>query len=138
MKSDSSNLMYRLYGYGEDPKLDVIIEEKGSQFVALRKVQWCKSEDTPKDDYKAHFEIRRWIVRNDGDVTPGKGCVFLTEDGPDNCVSELVDYGFGKTKDILLKLKNRDDFKEAVEHMYDEEDLGDGEYFDARELLLSE
>ena len=56
----------------------------------------------------------------------------------EHTVSELIDAGFGNTKEILLKLKERDDFKSSVETLYDTEDPGDGEYFDARELLLSE
>jgi hypothetical protein len=119
---------------------DQIIDEKGSQFIALRKVQWCKDATTEKDPEKAHFELRRWRVDPEKGETPSKGVVFLTEDGPSNCVSGLIEAGFGDTKECLLKLKERDDFRDAVEHLYDESDTSDsnGAFFDARELLLNE
>lgn len=128
------NPIYFLHG-----GYDQVIDEKGSQFISLRKVQWAKDGDE-KDDTKGHFELRRWRVGADGGESPAKGVVFLTEQGPHNCVTGLIEAGFGDTKEILLKLKERNDFRQAVETMYDDTEISDtnGEFFDARELLLNE
>lgn len=115
--------------------LDIIFDEKGSQFCALRKVQWG-SEGMEPDSDKAKLELRKWISIPEGKDRPGKGMSFLTEEGPHELAKVLVDNGFGKTKDILLSLKNRDDFKESVNGLYDEEDETSEDYFDARQMLL--
>lgn len=116
---------------------NIIVDEKGSQFIALRNVQWC-SEGDEKDESKAHYELRKWRVDADGKEVASKGVTFFSKEGVDNTVSELISNGFGNTKDILLKLKERKDFKNSVETMYDTDEGVVGEYFDARELLLSE
>lgn len=113
-----------------------IFDEKGSNFLAIRKVQWVK-EDAEPDESKAKLEIRKWMVQ-DGKEVPLKGCAFLTEEGPHNLVKALIQEGYGNTKDTLNELKKRDDFKEAVEHLNDEEDFGEGEFFDMRSILLAE
>lgn len=119
---------------------DQIIDEKGSQFISFRQVQWAKDKSTEKDESKAHYELRRWRIDPENGEVPSKGVVFLTEQGPHNCVTGLIEAGFGDTKECLLKLKERKDFRESVEHLYDECDMSDanGEFFDARELLLDE
>lgn len=117
--------------------VNIIVEEKGSQFIALRKVQWGE-EGCERNPDKANYELRKWRVDAEGNESAQKGVTFFSEEGVHNTVSELIDAGFGNTKEILLKLKERDDFKSSVETLYDTEDPGDGEYFDARELLLSE
>lgn len=119
---------------------DKVIDEKGSKFISFRKVQWAKSRDVEKDTNKANFELRRWRVDPESGEVPGKGVVFLTEQGPHNCVTGLIEAGFGNTKEILLKLKERNDFRESVETLYDDTEMSDsnGEFFDARELLLNE
>ena len=51
----------------------------------------------------------------------------------------MIQNGYGHTKDLLLELKKREDFKESVEHMFDKEtESSDGEYFDMRTIMLSE
>lgn len=118
--------------------LDVVLDEKGSQFIALRKIQWVKDVKTPKDPEKAKYEIRRWRVNDEGE-SPAKGVVFLTDEGPNNCVTGLIENGFGDTREILRKISTREDFRHAVETMYDEiPDSVEGDFFDARELLLNE
>ena len=126
--------VYHLHG-----GVDTIIDEKGDSFIALRKVQWAKNRDVEPDESKAKYELRKWRFTPEGEV-PNKGLTFLTEEGPHNCVIGLIENGFGKTKDVLLKLKERDDFRYSVETMYDDSEVSDsdGEYFDARELLLNE
>ena len=119
--------------------IDTVIEEKGDTFTALRRVQWAKSKDAEPNPDKAKLELRKWRVTPGGEV-PNKGLTFMTEEGPHNCVIGLIENGYGHTRDILLKIKDREDFKEAVETMYDDSDASDanGEYFDARELLLND
>ena len=112
-----------------------IFDEKGSTFLAIRKVQWVKEGAEP-DESKAKLEIRKWTVQ-DGREVALKGCAFLTEEGPHNLVKAMIQEGYGNTKEVLTELKHRDDFKEAVEHLNDEEDFGEGEFFDMRDILLS-
>lgn len=116
--------------------VDLIFEEKGNVCSSVRKVQWANEGDSP-DPEKAKLEIRKWYVTAEGERA-GKGFTFSTEEGPHELVKVMVENGYGNTKDLLLQLKNRDDFKDSVEHMYDEDDVeDDGEYFDAREALIS-
>ena len=64
---------------------------------------------------------------------------FLTEEGPHELAKTLVHHGYGKTKEILLELKGREDFQESVNTLFDkDEDTGSGEYFDMRSALLAE
>lgn len=118
--------------------IDTIVDEKGDQFIALRKVQWAKDSTTEKDPSKAKLELRRWRVTPEGEV-PLKGAVFLTENGPHETVLGLLKNGYGYTKDVLLELKTRDDFNDTVKHIWDQTDDAtdtDGEYFDIRSMLL--
>ena len=49
----------------------------------------------------------------------------------------MVSIGYGDTKKILKSLVEREDFKESVENINnDDEDDTDGEMFDMRSLLL--
>lgn len=113
--------------------LDSTIDEKGSIFIALRKVQWVKNGEDP-DETKAKLDLRKYRVDENGDEIVGKGISFLTDDGPNELTKVLVHEGYGNTKEILKELKNRDDFVDSVEHI-NEEDTGSGEYFDMRQLL---
>lgn len=115
--------------------LDVTFDEKGSTFLALRKIQWCKEGETP-DETLSRLELRKWRVQSDGSERPDRGFAFLTPEGPHELARILVSEGFGNTKDILNELRVREDFKDAVEHINDDNDsIGDGEYFDMRTLL---
>lgn len=119
--------------------IDTVLDEKGDQFIALRKVQWAGRNATTiePDPSKAKFEIRRWRVTPEGEV-PLKGVTFLTDEGPNDATIGLIKTGFGNTKDILLELKERDDFESSVKDIFNDTDQEtDGEYFDAREMLLS-
>lgn len=119
-----------LVKFGE---LDSTIDEKGSIFIALRKVQWVKNGEDP-DEAKAKLDLRKYRVDENGDEIAGKGISFLTDDGPNELTKVLIHEGYGNTKEILKELKNRDDFVDSVEHI-NEEDTGSGEYFDMRQLL---
>ena len=114
--------------------LDAIFDEKGSQFLALRKIQWVKEGNEP-DESKAKLEIRKYRVTDEGEV-PLKGVAFLTEDGPHELTHTLIREGFGKTKDIIKTISDRDDFEETLKHINDEEEvLTDGELFDMRSVM---
>lgn len=117
--------------------MDIIFDEKGSRFLTMRKVQWINRGEEP-DESKAKLEMRKYTIDKDGSEICGKGISFLTEEGPHNLVKEFVANGFGHTKDILESLIKRDDFKESVEHLEEDENDSDrqGEYFDMRSLLL--
>ena len=118
--------------------LDAIFDEKGSMFLSMRKVQWVKEGNEP-DPSKAKLELRKWIVGPDGVEKANKGMTFLTEEGPHELAKTLVHHGYGKTKEILLELKGREDFHESVNTLFDkDEDTGSGEYFDMRSALLAE
>lgn len=112
-----------------------IFDERGSSFLAIRKVQWVKEGSDP-DEAKAKLEIRKWTVQ-DGKEVPLKGCTFLTEEGPHNLTKALIQEGYGHTKELIGELKHREDFKDAVEHLNDDESFGEGEYFDMRSILLT-
>lgn len=116
--------------------LDMTFDEKGSTFLAMRMIQWVKDNEEP-DESKAHLELRKWRVTNEGEERADKGFSFLTENGPHELVKGLIHEGYGKTKDILEEVSHREDFKEAIEHFGEDEDSSDGEYFDMRELLKS-
>lgn len=117
--------------------IDIIFDEKGSRFLSLRKVQWVNKGEEP-DEEKAKYEMRKYTIGKEGEEICGKGVSFLTEEGPHNLAKELVANGFGHTSDVLKELIKRDDFKETVEHLGDDENgsVGEGEYFDMRSLLL--
>lgn len=114
--------------------LDATFDEKGSTFLALRKIQWCKDGTTP-DESLAKLELRKWRVQSDGTERADRGFSFLTPEGPHELARVLVHEGFGDTSAILKELRVREDFKESVNHLNDEESVGDGEYFDMRTLL---
>jgi hypothetical protein len=119
--------------------MDAIFDEKGSMFLAMRKVQWVKSGSEP-DASKAKYELRKYIVGADGEK-PNKGMTFLTEEGPHELTKVLIQQGFGHTKDLLKELKKRDDFKDSVKDLFTDDDSAtseDGEYFDMRTELLKE
>jgi hypothetical protein len=114
--------------------LDETFDEKGSTFLALRKIQWCQEGNEP-DETLAHLELRKWRVQNDGTERPDKGFAFLTPEGPHELARVLVHEGYGDTRDILRELRERVDFRESVEHINDEEPVGSGEYFDLRSMF---
>ena len=132
---NGNNIRYKIFEGNDN-----IFDEKGSTFCALRKVAWWnpdKREDEPTAE-EGKWELRKWRANDDGTDTANKGMSFLTEEGPHNLAEMLVEKGFGITKKILSSLKKRDNFRESVEHMYDEEEINSEEFFDARNELLSE
>ena len=65
-----------------------------------------------------------------------KGVSFLSEEGPNELTHILLEEGFGKTDKIIDIIKNRDDFKSAVESSYNTNinDNDDGT-FDLRDII---
>lgn len=131
-----SNFKDTSFKYSIVDKIDFTIEEQGNQFTALRKVQWGDSD-------KAYLELRRWRNTPEGGEMAAKGCTFLTEDGPSELVNTLVELGYGNTKEVLQKLKTREDFRRSLnsvlgkgDELFDEE-VGtlEDDFFDPRELI---
>lgn len=119
--------------------IDIVFDERGSQFLTMRKTQWVKDGNEP-DEEKAKYEIRKYSINNEGEEVCGKGVSFLNPDGPDNMVSELVKNGFGDTSDMLRSLIMRDNFKDSVENLDADENasVGEREHFvDMKKILLS-
>ena len=84
--------------------VNVVFDEKGNTFLALRKLTWGDNVNSiPK------YDIRKWYVSPEGDEVVGKGVSFLTEDGPNNLTEALVAEGFGNTKVLLELINNRSD-----------------------------
>lgn len=115
---------------------NVQFDEKGASCGTLRKVQWVKEGNEP-DETKAKIEIRHVSIKDTEEV-PLKGYAFSTPEGPDELVKGMIEVGFGNTKEILKAVVKREDFRQAVETIDQDEDLGtEGETFDMRDLLLS-
>ena len=114
--------------------IDATFDEKGSTFLAIRQIQWCKDGEEP-DIEKSKLELRKWRVQSDGTERADKGFSFLTPEGPHELARVLVHEGYGETGTILKELRVRDDFKSSVEHINDDEFVGEGEFFDMRTLM---
>lgn len=116
---------------------NILFDEKASTCGTVRRVQWVREGAEP-DESKAKVEIRHIKVDETGE-TPLKGYSFSTPEGPDELVEGMIKAGFGKTKDILKAVRTREDFLEAANTINDDEDdNGDGETFDMRDLLLGD
>ena len=115
---------------------DRVFDEKGSTFLSLRDVAWGCSQDQEPEEGKTRTELRRWHIR-DGKEMPDKGFSFLTEEGPHELTKVLLEEGYGHTKDVLNAIRTRDDFKESVTTLYEDEPV-EGDYFDPRKVLLED
>lgn len=120
--------------------LNAIFDEKGSMYLALRRVQWC-SEDAQPDREKSKLELRKWRTTPEGEERADKGFSFLTDNGPHELTHVLVRQGFGNTKETLKALKEREDFPDAVENLFKKDEKAkssSGEFFDIRTALLAD
>lgn len=97
---------------------DYTIEERGNSFTALRKLKW-------NDNGTERLDIRRYSINSEGDEVIGKGTGFLTEEGPDEMITILLDTGYGKTEDILNSIKDREDFIPALSKILKEKNVTD-------------
>ena len=124
------------FKYEVDETFDYLIEEKGNQAIFFRRVSWGGRDAKP--------EIRKWYVDATNE-TPGKGCSFMTEEGPDELVRVMTEVGYGKTDEILSNISKRDDFgisikkvlgKGIEEVIDDTADIELEEVYDPRSLDL--
>lgn len=98
-----------------DPDFDEIIDEGvGNSFIALRRLRW-------NENGQFKLDIRKWITDAEGKEIAGKGCSFITEEGPSNLVHTLIDHNYGDTATIIEKVSNRKDFIDAL--MYSDKAL---------------
>lgn len=127
----SSDLRYHIF-----KDLEIPFDEKGATCGTVRLVQWVKEGEEPNID-KAKLEIRK-VYTSGAEEKLGKGYTFSTPEGPNELVEGLIDAGYGDTKEILRKLRDRENFMEAATTINeDNDDNSDGDMFDMRDLLLS-
>lgn len=116
-----------------------IIDEKGNQVIQLRNIYYKNNEDNVK------LDIRKWAVGEDGKEIMGKGLSFLTEEGPNTLAEVLLDRGYGNTQKVLTVIKDREDFKPALntilgkgDDLYDSTVMEDEEttFYDPKQCSL--
>ena len=118
--------------------IDFVFEEQGNQFSALRKVAWGDSPDE-----KAKLEVRRWMNDAKGQTLAAKGLTFLTEEGPGELACTLLKLGHANTKDVLISIKDRDDFRKSLNSVLGKDDEAydessgtlEDDFYDPREVL---
>lgn len=118
------------YKYSIIDNVNYIVEECGNRYTALRKIKWAGSDNV-------YIDVRRWEKKPDGTEMAAKGCTFMTEEGPGELVTALIDAGFGSTKNIVSHLSNRSDFRRAVNLAIGKEDELYDESADTEEGLLN-
>ena len=79
--------------YEYDERLDKVVDEKANQFISVRFAKW-------KEDQDFQLEIRRFALSEDGE-TPLKGVRFLTDNGPHELTTTLVENGFGMADELV-------------------------------------
>lgn len=130
--------------YEYDERLDKVVDEKANQFISVRFAKW-------KEDQDFQLEIRRFALSEDGE-TPLKGVRFLTDNGPHELTTALVENGFGMADELVdtiienrpavaAKIYNRltGDKKlmtKVLSHENDEDKEDESEnFYDPKELL---
>lgn len=127
------------FKYNKDPDFDHLISESGSNFIALRKIKFGKSQDDEEvqpEDRK--LDLRKWSIDAEGNERMLKGIQFPDDESVDELVNTLVELGYGDTKHILVSLKDRDEFGKIIPFVFTDADIietDDGEYFDPRKVL---
>lgn len=117
---------------------DHILEEKGNQYTSLRKISW-------NDNGTYKLDIRRYYTTPEGEEKMGKGISFMTDEGPAELINALLQEGYGDTAEVVRNLKDRDDFRSALnsvlnpEDEFYDKDAKDikADYYDPKELLLA-
>lgn len=128
------------FSYTVVNEFDKIIDEKGNSTLNLRKLYWGEDSDKPR------LDLRKWIQGDQGEICTKHGFSFLTEEGPHNLAEVLVEEGYGRTKELIEGVKDREDFRPALnavlgegDEYYDESvSVPEEDYFDPREGLLLE
>lgn len=112
-----------------------VVEERGNQFIRFAQIAW-KGEDEECEPSDIKYDLRKYTTDSDGKERMLKGVSFLSEEGPNELTHILLEEGFGKTDKIIDIIKNRDDFKSAVESSYNVNinDNDDGT-FDLRDII---
>lgn len=130
--------------YEYDERLDKVVDEKANQFISVRFAKW-------KEDQDFQLEIRRFALSEDGE-TPLKGVRFLTDNGPHELTTTLIENGFGMADELVdtiienrpavaAKIYNRltGDKKlmtKVLSHENDEDKEDESEnFYDPKELL---
>lgn len=132
MATDFTSMEYKVF-----KDYNIIFDEKGSTCGTVRLVQWVKEGSEP-DESKAKLEIRKIYTNAEGEKV-GKGYAFSTPEGPSELVHGLIEAGYGDTKEILRKVRARDNFLEAAKTINEDDDGNDsGEMFDIRSLFSEE
>ena len=125
-----ANLQYEF----EDGSINRIIEERGNYFTAIRMVRW-----KPEADFK--LDIRKYSSTEEGDV-PLKGISFMTEEGPTELITALLEEGYGSTNDVANSIfKHREDIVERISKLQSgeitvDDDETHEEYYNARDMVL--
>lgn len=111
-----------------------IVEERGNQFIRFAQIAW-KGEDEECEPSEIKYDLRKYTTDSDGKERMLKGVSFLSEEGPTELTHILLEEGFGKTENVIDIIKNRQDFKDAVEASYGvHTDNNDGT-FDLRDII---
>lgn len=115
-----------------------IVEEKNNSFIRFAQIAWVGEDEEVEPD-KIKYDLRRYTTDADGNEKMLKGVSFLTNDGPTELTHILLEEGFGKTETVLSTIKERDDFKEAVESIasnnVSKKSGKDDDTFDLRDLI---
>jgi len=112
-----------------------IVEERGNQFIRFAQIAW-KGEDEECEPNEIKYDLRKYTTDSDGKERMLKGVSFLSEEGPTELTHILLEEGFGKTENVIDIIKNRQDFKDAVEASYGihTDNIDDGT-FDLRDII---
>lgn len=97
------------YSFKEDGINEVIDELSATSFLALREVKWSDGDE----DFK--LDLRRYFVKQDDTVMPGKGTAI---GNPDKLTEVLVKYAYGNTENMLRDMTARDDFVSSMGRVY--------------------
>lgn len=76
--------------------INKIIDEYGNMIIAVREVRW-----KPDKPYK--LDIRKYITSEEGEK-PMKGISFLTDEGPGELATTLLEAGYGNDVDVAKRL----------------------------------
>ena len=120
---------------------DIPFDEKGTTCGTVRKVQWIKGSGEP-DESKAKIEIRK-VYTSGAEEKTGKGYTFSTPEGPGELACTLLKLGHANTKDVIMSIKDRDDFRKSLNSVLGKDDEAydesagtlEDDFYDPREVL---
>lgn len=110
-----------------------IVEEKGNQFIRFAQIAWAGA-DEEVDPSKIKYDIRKYTTDAEGNEKMLKGVSFLTDEGPTELTHVLLEEGFGNTTKVLDTIKERSDFKSAVEESFGTK-VDDDSTIDLRDII---